>query len=57
MRGPCRIHCAVSRTEEVLEEGLRKMAEVARASATSPSPTRSMIWNSDLLEALELRQI
>jgi succinate dehydrogenase / fumarate reductase flavoprotein subunit len=47
-------HCAVFRTEEVLEEGLRKMAEVARTMGDLAVADRSMIWNSDLVEALEL---
>jgi succinate dehydrogenase / fumarate reductase flavoprotein subunit len=47
-------HCAVFRSEEVLDEGLRKMAEVARAMADLAIADRSMIWNSDLVEALEL---
>ncbi len=47
-------HCAVFRTQEVLEDGLRKMAEVACALAELAVADRSMIWNSDLVEALEL---
>jgi len=47
-------HCAVFRSEEVLDEGLRKMAEVARAMADLAVADRAMIWNSDLVEALEL---
>src|SRR6266436_6338746 len=47
-------HCAVFRTDVVLEEGLRKMAEVARALTDLAVADRSMIWNSDLVEALEL---
>jgi succinate dehydrogenase / fumarate reductase flavoprotein subunit len=47
-------HCAVFRSDAVLEEGLRKMAEVARALADLAVTDRSMIWNSDLVEALEL---
>ena len=48
-------HCAVFRSANVLEEGLRRMAEVARAALDDLAVTdRSMIWNTDLLEALEL---
>src|SRR5207237_7782096 len=47
-------HCAVFRTATVIEEGLRKMAEVARALGDLVVADRSMIWNSDLVEALEL---
>ncbi len=48
-------HCAVFRTAPVLEEGLRRIAEVARAALDDLAVTdRSMIWNTDLVEALEL---
>jgi succinate dehydrogenase / fumarate reductase, flavoprotein subunit len=47
-------HCAVFRTANVLEEGLRRMAEVARALDDLAVTDRSMIWNTDLVEALEL---
>jgi succinate dehydrogenase / fumarate reductase flavoprotein subunit len=47
-------HCAVFRTASVLEQGLRKMAEVAQAMADLVVADRSMIWNTDLVEALEL---
>ena len=42
------------RTDVVLEKGLRKIAEVARALGDLAVADRSMIWNSDLVEALEL---
>src|SRR6516165_2608609 len=47
-------HCAVFRTATVLEEGLRKMAEIARSFGDLAVADRSMIWNTDLVEALEL---
>jgi succinate dehydrogenase / fumarate reductase flavoprotein subunit len=47
-------HCAVFRTANVLEEGLRKMAEIARSLGDLVVADRSMIWNTDLVEALEL---
>jgi succinate dehydrogenase / fumarate reductase, flavoprotein subunit len=47
-------HCAVFRTANVLEQGLRKMAEVAQSLADLAVTDRSMIWNTDLVEALEL---
>jgi succinate dehydrogenase / fumarate reductase, flavoprotein subunit len=47
-------YCAVFRTANVLEEGLRRMAEVARAMGDLAVTDRSMIWNTDLVEALEL---
>ena len=47
-------HCAVFRTANVLEQGLRKMAEIAQALDDLAVTDRSMIWNTDLVEALEL---
>ena len=47
-------HCAVFRTADVLEQGLHKMAEIARALDDLAVTDRSMIWNTDLVEALEL---
>jgi succinate dehydrogenase / fumarate reductase, flavoprotein subunit len=47
-------HCAVFRAADVLQEGLAKMARVAGALADLAVVDRSMIWNTDLLEALEL---
>jgi succinate dehydrogenase/fumarate reductase flavoprotein subunit len=47
-------HCAVFRTARVLEEGLRKVADVTQALGDLAVADRSMIWNTDLVEALEL---
>jgi succinate dehydrogenase / fumarate reductase, flavoprotein subunit len=47
-------HCAVFRTADVLQEGLGKMAQVVGALDDLAVVDRSMIWNTDLLEALEL---
>ena len=47
-------HCSVFRTAAVLEEGLRKMAAVTDALGDLAVADRSMIWNTDLVEALEL---
>jgi succinate dehydrogenase / fumarate reductase flavoprotein subunit len=46
--------CAVFRTANVLEDGLRRIAEVARALDDLAVTDRSMIWNTDLVEALDL---
>jgi succinate dehydrogenase / fumarate reductase flavoprotein subunit len=47
-------NCAVFRTAGVLEEGVRKIDDIG-ASLTDVAVTdRSMIWNSDLVETLEL---
>ena len=47
-------HCAVFRSAPVLAEGLRRMASVSDALADLAVADRSMIWNTDLVEALEL---
>ena len=47
-------HCSVFRTAQVLEEGLRKMTEVTDALGDLAVADRSLIWNTDLVEALEL---
>ena len=47
-------HCAVFRTANVLENGLLMIAEVAQALDDLAVADRSMIWNTDLVEALEL---
>jgi succinate dehydrogenase / fumarate reductase, flavoprotein subunit len=50
-------NCAVFRTAEILEEGVRKIEDAARTYADLGLSDRSMIWNSDLVEALELENL
>ncbi|SFI07211.1 succinate dehydrogenase flavoprotein subunit [Albimonas pacifica] len=45
---------AVFRTEETLQDGCRKMAEIRKEFADVKVSDRSLIWNSDLMETLEL---
>jgi succinate dehydrogenase / fumarate reductase flavoprotein subunit len=47
-------HCAVFRSAEVLAAGLEKFAEVSDGIADLAVADRSMIWNTDLVDALEL---
>ncbi|BBK40077.1 succinate dehydrogenase flavoprotein subunit [Allostella vacuolata] len=47
-------NCAVFRSGEVLEEGCRLIDEVNSQLGDLSVSDRSMIWNSDLVEALEL---
>ncbi len=47
-------HAAVFRTGESLEEGVRKLSEVFDSFAEVAVSDRSLIWNSDLIETLEL---
>ncbi len=50
-------NAAVFRTSEVLEEGCRLMDQAAGALADIKVTDRSMIWNSDLVESLELENL
>jgi succinate dehydrogenase / fumarate reductase flavoprotein subunit len=47
-------NAAVFRTAEVLKEGVEKMTEVAGRMSDVKVNDRSLIWNSDLMETLEL---
>jgi succinate dehydrogenase / fumarate reductase flavoprotein subunit len=50
-------HAAVFRTGETLEEGVAKIAEVYRGFADVKVADRSLVWNSDLIETLELQNL
>ena len=47
-------NCAVFRTNEVLEEGQQKIDEIAGRMGDLKTTDRSLVWNSDLIETLEL---
>ena len=47
-------YCAVFRTEEVMQEGIDKIGQVCKRFADVKVTDRSMIWNTDLAETLEL---
>jgi succinate dehydrogenase / fumarate reductase flavoprotein subunit len=47
-------HCAVFRTNEILAEGVAKIHQVVDSTSDLSVTDRSMVWNSDLVEALEL---
>lgn len=47
-------YASVFRIAESLEEGKKKIREVATAMSDVDISDRSMVWNSDLVEALEL---
>ncbi|MQP65120.1 succinate dehydrogenase flavoprotein subunit [Niveispirillum sp. SYP-B3756] len=47
-------NCAVFRTGEVLDEGVEKMKAVWAKRPDVAVSDRSLVWNSDLVEALEL---
>ncbi|MGM0423160.1 MAG: FAD-binding protein, partial [Pseudomonadota bacterium] len=50
-------HCAVFRTGEVLEEGCDKVKSLWAEQADLAVSDTSMIWNSDLVETLELENL
>jgi len=47
-------HAAVFRTGEILEQGVSALADVWRGREDLRTGDRSLIWNSDLVETLEL---
>ncbi|WP_421988914.1 succinate dehydrogenase flavoprotein subunit [Roseococcus sp.] len=47
-------HAAVFRTSDLLKEGVEKMDKIAAGYEDIRVADRSLIWNSDLVEALEL---
>jgi succinate dehydrogenase / fumarate reductase flavoprotein subunit len=57
MQNTMQNYAAVFRTQDVLAEGCRKIAEVAATLSDIQTSDRSMIWNSDLAEALELENL
>jgi succinate dehydrogenase / fumarate reductase flavoprotein subunit len=50
-------NCAVFRTEEVMQEGIDKLSVVCDRFDDVRVTDRSMIWNSDLVETLELENL
>jgi len=47
-------NCAVFRTGEVLEEGVKLIGEAFAKKGDVAVSDRSLVWNSDLIEAIEL---
>ena len=54
MQRTMQANCAVFRTAEVLEEGITKIDKVAARMADIAITDRSLIFNTDLIETLEL---
>jgi len=50
-------HAAVFRTKEILEEGRELIDDIRNEYSEISVTDRSMIWNSDLVEALELANL
>ncbi|MEF8833591.1 MAG: FAD-binding protein, partial [Halofilum sp. (in: g-proteobacteria)] len=57
MQATMQANAAVFRTEELLSEGSEKMNEIYRAFADVRVTDRSLIWNTDLVETLELENL
>jgi succinate dehydrogenase / fumarate reductase flavoprotein subunit len=53
MQKTMQANCAVFRDGPVLDEGVKKIAEIWRATSDIRVTDRSLIWNSDLVETLE----
>jgi succinate dehydrogenase / fumarate reductase flavoprotein subunit len=53
MQKTMQANCAVFRDGPVLEEGVRKIAEVWKGVEDIRVTDRSLVWNSDLIETLE----
>ena len=47
-------HCGVFRNKEILEEGINKIQKVSESFDEVSISDKSMIFNTDLVEALEL---
>ncbi len=50
-------NCAVFRTGEILDEGMKRINNVWKEFKNISLTDRSMIWNTDLLESLELKNL
>lgn len=57
MQSTMQDHCAVFRTDETLKEGCDKMQTLWAKQADLSVTDRSLIWNSDLVETLELENL
>lgn len=54
MQACMQAHAAVFRTEEILTKGTEKMNEIFKTFEDLKIEDRGLVWNSDLIEALEL---
>lgn len=50
-------HAAVFRTQSVLEEGVKQLKSISGLLEDIKTTDRSMIWNTDLVESLELQNL
>jgi succinate dehydrogenase / fumarate reductase flavoprotein subunit len=54
MQRTMQAHCAVFRTDELLSEGVEKIDAIYKRMDDVAVTDRSLIWNTDLIETLEL---
>lgn len=54
MQKTMQANCAVFRTDEILQEGIQKIDQVQRGMDDIGVTDRSLVWNTDLIETLEL---
>jgi succinate dehydrogenase / fumarate reductase flavoprotein subunit len=57
MQRTMQAHCAVFRTGDVMDEGVAKMAATADSFSDIGTTDRGLIWNTDLVETLELENL
>ena len=57
MQRTMQAHCAVFRTGDVMNEGVEKLAATAATFADVKTTDRGLIWNTDLIETLELENL
>lgn len=57
MQKTMQTHAAVFRTEETLKEGCSKMDDLCKSLDRLKVHDRSLIWNTDLIETLELQNL
>ncbi len=50
-------HCGVFRTEEIMQEGMKKIAELQAKYQQIYLDDQGTLWNTEIIEALELRSI
>lgn len=50
-------HCGVFRTEEIMQEGMKKIAELQAKYQQIYLDDQGKLWNTEIIEALELRSI
>ncbi|MFT5572489.1 MAG: succinate dehydrogenase / fumarate reductase flavoprotein subunit [Cryomorphaceae bacterium] len=57
MQRTMQAHCAVFRTGEVMNQGVEKLAATAASFNDVKTTDRGLIWNTDLIETLELENL